>query len=85
MHEVGPLFKSHHTCTVDAYAEAEGCRFLSLLRKVGGVTFSGEVGVLLLLVVFIKWEKISVCWSRYSNLLLLSSSCILGYSKVGTI
>lgn len=72
-----------------AYAEAEGCLFLSFLRKVGGVTFSGEVGVLLELVVFIKWENISVCWSRYSNLLLLSSSCIIAQGratvKVGTI
>ncbi len=61
---------------MNAYAEADGCLFLSLFLKLGGVTLSGDVGVLLLPpVAFIKWEKISVCWRRYSNLFPLSSSC----------
>ena len=41
-------------CIVNAYAEAEGCLFLSLFLKLGGVTLSGDEGVLLLPVAFMK-------------------------------
>ena len=52
--------------------EAEGCRRRSFLGKLeGGVSFSGEAGVLVP-GALMKWVKISVCLRRKSNLFTLS-------------